>query len=298
MTVRDKYLKLALWTIFFSFLGALIVAQIIARSGGMTGKSFIWMLYLYMITPTIASIFTRLIFKIPLNWGLLKFGETINYIWAWIIPILLIISSIVLTYIFRQNCPGLAKLPVLDFSSNLGNSPLTIALSHFIINITIGLVINFPATLGEEYGWRGTIFASIMKSGINLKWAIVISGALWGLWYAPLILMGLNFPNHPILGLFVYLIFSISVGGIYVWIYLKSQSIFASAIAHGVLNGSAQAVMIIMTPKNELVGGSVGLIAFTIASAIMLILWIKFPPRIPEDILPICNQIEQNNAIS
>lgn len=58
----------------------------------------------------------------------------------------------------------------------------------------LGVMLVFGAldackyTAGEEIGWRGYMLTRLVDSGI--KAPILISGLIWGLWHAPLILSG------------------------------------------------------------------------------------------------------------
>jgi membrane protease YdiL (CAAX protease family) len=61
---------------------------------------------------------------------------------------------------------------------------------------TIGVVINMVFTFGEEFGWRGYLLPRLAPLGG--AWAAILTGVVWGLWHAPLIVLsGYNFPGHP-----------------------------------------------------------------------------------------------------
>src|SRR5699024_221265 len=53
------------------------------------------------------------------------------------------------------------------------------------------LIPNSLLALGEDLGWRGWLLPSLLPLG---TWpALLITGALWGFWHAPLVLLGYNF---------------------------------------------------------------------------------------------------------
>src|SRR5690606_9346970 len=60
------------------------------------------------------------------------------------------------------------------------------------------VTVNALAAFGEELGWRGFLMPALRQHG---TWpALLISGALWGLWHAPIILLGYNFGRTDITG--------------------------------------------------------------------------------------------------
>ncbi len=66
------------------------------------------------------------------------------------------------------------------------------------ISFTLGPLINTLLALGEELGWRGFLLPSLLPLG---QWrAILMSGLIWGVWHAPAILQGHNYPSQPVLG--------------------------------------------------------------------------------------------------
>ena len=71
---------------------------------------------------------------------------------------------------------------------------------------------------------------------------MLISGSFWGLWHAPVVLLGYNYPEHPDLGVVLMVAFCVIFGIILGWMRLSTGSIWPAVIAHGALNGSAGVV--------------------------------------------------------
>ena len=70
--------------------------------------------------------------------------------------------------------------------------------------------------------------------------ALLISGVIWGLWHAPLILLGYNYPGAPgWLGLTAMVGMCIVFGAIFGWLRLRSDSVWPAALAHAAFNGAA-----------------------------------------------------------
>src|SRR5436305_814196 len=71
----------------------------------------------------------------------------------------------------------------------------------FMISFPLQALLLTPLAFGEQWGWRGYLLPRLLPLG---QWpALLLSGAIWGLWHAPVILLGYNYPQHPILGVLV-----------------------------------------------------------------------------------------------
>ena len=67
-----------------------------------------------------------------------------------------------------------------------------------LLTLPLWVLLLTPFSFGEEWSWRGYLLPQLLPLG---QWrALLISGAIWGLWHAPLIVLGANYPGHPILG--------------------------------------------------------------------------------------------------
>lgn len=121
-------------------------------------------------------------------------------------------------------------------------------------------LVNAPFALGEELGWRGYLLPRIVELGQTR--ALLISGLVWGAWHAPLILLGHNYPQAPVLGVFLMVGFCILMGIIFGWLRLVSGSIWPAVVAHGALNGSGGAFLLFHksgSDPNSIYAGITGL---------------------------------------
>ena len=129
-----------------------------------------------------------------------------------------------------------------------------------------GVTINAIAAFGEELGWRGFLLKEF-KEMYFFKAAVII-GFIWGVWHAPLILMGYNYPQHPQIGVFMMTIFCILITPLLLYVTIKSKSVIAAAILHGTMNGTYSISLMLTDGGNDLTIGLTGLsgfIALTIA---------------------------------
>ncbi|PTL84540.1 CPBP family intramembrane glutamic endopeptidase [Vitiosangium sp. GDMCC 1.1324] len=99
----------------------------------------------------------------------------------------------------------------------------------------LGPFLNLPFTFGEEWGWRGYLLPRLLPLG---QWrALVLVGVIWGLWHAPLILLGYNYPQHPVLGVLLFTVVCVLLSLLLGWMRLATGSIWSAVLAHGSLNG-------------------------------------------------------------
>ncbi len=101
--------------------------------------------------------------------------------------------------------------------------------------------------------------------------AYLLVGAVWGLWHAPLILIGFNYPGYPVAGILMMMAFTTVIG---IYINEKSlryrSSILAGSI-HGAINGQAYGVWRVLFPTvHPLWGGVAGVVGLAVWLALGL----------------------------
>jgi membrane protease YdiL (CAAX protease family) len=235
--------------------------------------------------PGVAAIIaTVLIEKQPFKkLRLNTLGPKRFYLWAWLLPIGLTILGGLLTLLF-----GLAKLD-LNFtmireamsSAASGKSvPVEMIMTiQVLFAITLAPLINVLFALGEELGWRGFLLQHLLPLG---QWkAILISGIIWGIWHAPAIVQGLNYPGYPILGIFMMIIFCVLLGTILSWLYLNTKSPWVAALAHGSINAVAGLPVLFFKPGfNMAFGGTIATPVAWVGMA-LFIAWLVMTKRLP-----------------
>jgi hypothetical protein len=137
----------------------------------------------------------------------------------------------------------------------------------FLASLFIGPAINGIFGFGEEFGWRGYLLPKLMPLG-KLK-AYTIVGVIWGLWHAPLILVGFNYPGYPVLGIVGMVIMTTAISIYINELTLRNRSSILAGWIHGAFNGQAYGIWRILFPNlNPLIGGFTGVIG----AAVWLIL--------------------------
>ena len=94
----------------------------------------------------------------------------------------------------------------------------------------LAIVIAF----GEEYGWRGYLQSELFKLG-RVR-GVILLGVIWGAWHWPLILMGYNYPGHPLLGVVLMTLYTTGLAVVLGYAVLRSGSVLLSAYLHGLNN--------------------------------------------------------------
>ncbi len=129
----------------------------------------------------------------------------------------------------------------------------------FLSSIFVGPLINGIFGFGEEFGWRGYLLPKLMPLG-KFK-AYLIVGMIWGLWHAPLVIVGFNYPGHPFSGIICMMAMTTSLSIYINELTLKNRSSILAGWIHGAFNGQAYGVWRILFPNvNPLLGGFTGLV--------------------------------------
>jgi uncharacterized protein len=233
--------------------------------------------------PGIAAILTTLfVQKKPFrSLNLNRLGPKRYYLWALFLPFVLTVVGGLFTLLF-----GIAKLDP-DFSmisGALAASGNSIPV-WFVLLLDLGFAvllapfINMIFALGEELGWRGFLLPNLMPLG---QWkAILISGFIWGVWHAPAVVQGLNYPGYPVWGIFMMIVFCILLGTILSWLVLNTKSPWVAALAHGAVNAIAGLpVMFLLPGFNMALGGTLATPPAWLAM-MLFIGWLMLTKRLP-----------------
>ena len=140
-------------------------------------------------------------------------------------------------------------------------------------------ILNFVTCFGEEWGWRGYLLPK-MKDQLPTVPTLIVTGIIWGLWHAPLTIIGhnygLGYPGFPFAGIGMMCLFCITMGIFLSWVTLKTNSCIPAILGHGAVNGIA-AIGIYFTHDggNPFIGpaptGIIGMIPFILVAVFMVI---------------------------
>lgn len=159
---------------------------------------------------------------------------------------------------------GIMKSSGLDTSGALAGMQRMSAWGVLFLGLLGAVVaactVNLPFMLGEELGWRGYLYqATAQWSGIR---RVLFTGVLWGVWHAPLILMGHNYPDHPWSGILLMVVFCTLLAFLFDWSRMRVNAIWGPCILHGIINGSAGLFALFAYGGHSLVASPAGVAGF------------------------------------
>jgi membrane protease YdiL (CAAX protease family) len=140
-----------------------------------------------------------------------------------------------------------------------------------LYGLLAGITVNAVAGFGEELGWRGFLQKELAFLGF---WrSSLLIGVIWGLWHAPLILQGHNYPQHRVVGVFMMTVLCMLLALIFSYVRVKARSVVAAAIIHGTFNATAGFSIVLVRGGSDLTTGVTGLPGFLVLVVVILLLW-------------------------
>ena len=235
---------------------------------------FTVMAAIYMFIPLISGLLVKAIYKEALMEDfLISFKINKWFFVSWLImPVIvfcalgisLLLPGVVynpeLTGLFERIDTLMSQEQLEVFKSQMSSLPIHYFWIVLIQGLIAGATINALAAFGEETGWRGFLLKQFRE--MHFFKAATIIGAIWGVWHAPLILMGHNYSQHPVIGVFMMIAFCILLTPIMQYLTIKSKSVIAAAIAHGTMNAVAGVSIMAVSGGNDLTAGITGLAGF------------------------------------
>lgn len=162
--------------------------------------------------------------------------------------------------------------PALNFVVAGRKLPLStgaLALIEVLAAISLAPFVNSVAAFFEEWGWRGWLLPRLTRLGVLP--ALIISGAIWGLWHFPLTLLGYNYPQLGGWAAPVFAVACVFFGILSGWLRLRTGSIWPSVLAHGTLNATAGLPLLLGSaahPPQLYIVGITGVVGWVLMAAI------------------------------
>lgn len=133
--------------------------------------------------------------------------------------------------------------------------PRTLAIIT-LASIPVMVLLNLIPCFGEEWGWRGYLMPRLLGHGTFR--AVLVSGVIWGLWHAPLTLLGYNYANLGPWAALLFVPFCVLYGAVLSWTRLATGSVWPAVVGHSALNSSVTLVVLLgaagQQPNMVLVG--------------------------------------------
>lgn len=219
---------------------------------------------------------------VPTDNSLLKFRPR----WSWLVAILTTVAMVVLSLLFSALfadfstmkettldliiAQGIDNVPAEQIAQVEAMPEWVMVLSTVLSGIFAGVTINALFAFGEEYGWRCYMVKAL--GGRKFLSAALLIGFVWGIWHAPMILMGHNYPDARVAGVGMMVLFCILGGIIELYFVLKSGSMWAAVFIHGTINALAGMAVLMYPGSSALLTGMTGvagMMAMVVAIALL-----------------------------
>lgn len=269
-----------------SFALAWLVALPLWLGDGLAEPMSVFLLPIIMFTPAIAALVVTFLMRVPAPGqrarflGLWPLRPAKRVIWltvaGWLVPPLLVALGILLSAAL-----GFVQLDLTfaAFAAELEKAvpagaplpPVQVIVFAQLAMIPVGGLFNSLFAFGEELGWRGWLLPALRPLG---TWpALILSGAIWGLWHSPIILLGYNFGRTDITGVLFMVGGCVAWGILLGWLRLRSASVWPAVIAHGSLNAAAGMILIFAAAQPDLaLAGPLGVAAWIVIAVVVVVL--------------------------
>ena len=253
------------------YLAGFRVTAIPAIGGQLAVAAVMW-------APAVAALITiRWVTHEKVSSILLRFGRS----WkpylatALLIPFIFVLTYLV-TWALGLGRPDwqleafYAMIAATGTDMSTAPDPGVVLMGLFFSSLVVAPIVNSIFGLGEELGWRGFLLPRLMPLG---KWkAYALLGIIWGLWHAPLILMGFNYPGTPMLGVLMMVLLTTAIGFFINEMTLRYQSAILAGWIHGVFNSQAYGIWraLLFANTNPVLGGITGLVGIVMISLLGL----------------------------
>lgn len=160
---------------------------------------------------------------------------------------------------------------------NWGVLTRTGLVARMATNMVVGLAANSTLAVFEEIGWRAWMLPSLMER-MSVQRAVTVSAIIWAFWHTPFALGGIHhLPGIPVLLVVLTLpILTIGAGLVIGWLWVRTQSIWIVALAHGALNNWGQYAFKLMEdggpggqPRDMMILGAGGLAVLAVGSLLV-----------------------------
>ena len=258
----------------------LLAAGFYALGGRLNSPVAVVVLLIYMFMPmTMAIIVQKVIYKEPLKEPLgISFRPNRWFLVGWLLPPVVAFATIGVSLLLPgvDYSPGMAGFferfgsaltpqQLEEAKRQLAALPIHVIWIALLQGLIAGITINAVAGFGEELGWRGLLQRELGYLGFWRSSALI--GLIWGVWHAPIIIQGYNYPQHPLAGVLMMTIFTLLLSPIFSYVRLKAKSVIAAAIIHGSLNGTVGLAIMVIKGGNDLTVGVTGLAGFIVLAA-------------------------------
>lgn len=221
---------------------------IIHQMGGLgAGPAIAPLLMVAMLGPAVAAIICTFLFDterriFALGLAVPRWKRLAAWIpFAILTPIVLSALAIILSLLLTGTAPAdpVVKLEQMVTAQGV-ELPMpaeTLLLIQFAA-LPVGILFNaIFLTFSEELGWRGWLQPRLAHLGF---WRLcLLIGTVWGIWHAPIILMGYNFPGLGWAGVLAMTAFCVLLTPYHALLRERGAGTWGPGMFHGTINAVA-----------------------------------------------------------
>jgi len=224
-----------------------VLLQIVGSITGLTGILGTVLLLALNIKPA---------WRADLAKAKLNLGNIKHYIlFAGLLAVFLTVGAYIDLY------AGLGTDPGTDINTLLFGAINALLLSP-ILGLTTGV-------FGEEYGWR-IYLQDLLTEQYGKPLGVLILGVIWGLWHAPVVLMGWTYPGYGIIGVVVFTVFTTIIGGLLSHATFVSGTVWVTSYIHAVNNAYGNFTLNLVAFHDPVYNFRLGIYGLAILSVIVL----------------------------
>ena len=246
-------------------------------------------LLVMMMLPAFDSVITRIITKEGFGGMMIKPCFKGNLKWYFTSyfapPFIAYFGALIYFLIFASSFSPMQSVFAAQESITSASDYLKTILVLIPLAMIVNPVMGILQCFGEELGWRGYLLPKIGEWLSPLS-ASLVTGAIWGVWHAPIIAMGYNYgTDNPIAGVFAMIVFCTVLGVISGFLTYKVNSIWPAVLFHASINGMdrwAPSDLFMSQKPNLFIGpdlsgiiGGLGFIIIGVVLAIVMMHWKK-----------------------
>jgi hypothetical protein len=241
-----------------------------------------------MFTPALSATIVRLLSKEGFASAGLRVGPKKLYVAVWIgVPLLAaLVFGITISLGLGKFDPTVSRLTDL-LHAYAGTTPLpalppvqVLASLMYLQSVTLGVVVGTIATFGEEFGWTGFLLVKLLPLG---RWRAALTyGVIWGLWHAPIIIGGFNYPGYPVAGVAMMCGLTAAFALGQTALRLRSGSVFLTSFTHACINAQGLGVLpLLVVGMSPILGGITGIVGIAVFGVAGAWLLARAPPVDP-----------------
>ena len=144
-----------------------------------------------------------------------------------------------------------------------------VATGGILQGLLAGLTINALFAFGEEYGWRGVLAEELRPLGTVR--ANLLTGVLWGLWHAPIIMLGHNYGAEWGWGIPMMVLWTTPLAFLLSWVRDRSGSVLAPSFLHGAYNGTIGFYVFLLIGGNTFVAPPMGFLMVLVLTVLAVV---------------------------